>query len=123
MAKKAASRGPAVRPRPSVKADRFVRLVRLLRHLGGSSRTRAMLLRWLRLDIRAFYRDLTLLRSAGIHISLDKGRYVLTEPIDMVLPRLPFPDPRLTLGEVQELARGKGAGARRLAGQLEKLLP
>jgi len=82
-----------------------------------------MLLRWLRLDIRAFYRDLTLLRSAGIHISLDKGRYVLTEPIDMVLPRLPFPDPRLTLGEVQELARGKGAGARRLAGQLEKLLP
>jgi hypothetical protein len=123
MAKKAALRKPAKPRRPAVKADRFARLVRMLEHLGGAPRTRAVLLRWLRLDMRAFYRDLTLLRSVGIRVRLVEGRYVLTEPVDTVLPRLPFPDPHLTLGEVQELARGRGTGARQLAEQLALLVP
>lgn len=122
MAKKAAFRQRKAPSRPSVKPDRFARVVRLLRYLAWAPRTRSLLLRWLQLDMRAFYRDLTLLRSVGIQIRLVGGRYVLSEPIDTVLPLLPFPDPKLTLGEAQELAQGKGAPSRRLAKELRNML-
>lgn len=122
MTRKPASRRPGDSARPAVTADRFVRLVRMLHYLAGAPRTRAIILRRLNMDLRAFYRDLTLLRSAGIHVRLLEGHYVLSEPIEKVLPRLPFPDPQMTLGEAQELAKGRSTAARRLARQIEKMV-
>src|SRR5258708_7406299 len=82
--------------RPAVTAERFVRLYRLLQMLAIAAQTREALARRLHLDIRGFYRDLDLLRKAGIPIALSDGRCELSEKVDMALARLPFPDPHLT---------------------------
>jgi hypothetical protein len=41
-------------------------------------------------------------------------RYALTEPAGEAIARLPFPDPRLTLGEARQLAKGRSAAHRKL---------
>lgn len=113
---------PSSSDRPAVTPERFARLVRLLRHLAGGTRTRAVLLRWLKLDIRGFYRDLGLLRTVGIEIHLKDGRYALNAPLDNVLNRLPYPDPHLTLGEMQQLTRGRSSLQRKLRERVDHLL-
>jgi predicted DNA-binding transcriptional regulator YafY len=119
MAKKSTFRPPsafeaAAATRPAVTLERFDRLCRLVRFLAAGSRTRAQITRHLRLDVRGFYRDLELLRTAGLPVTLSQGRYGLNEPEDSALARLPFPDPRLTLGEALRLARGRTLAHRRL---------
>src|SRR4051794_18312253 len=118
MAKKPTSRArPAARApngeRAAVSPDRFARLCRLLRALAGGPHSRAQLARRLRLDVRGFYRDLELVRSAGISVSVSGGRYALGVGLEEALDRLPFPDPRLTLGEALALARGRTQAPRR----------
>ena len=108
--------------RPAVTAERFRRLVRLVQLLGEAPRNRGQLLAHLKLDIRGFYRDLELLRSMGVIITLSNGMYHLTGAPDDVLPRLPFPDPRLTLGEMRQLARGRSHLHEALQRQIERLL-
>ena len=49
-----------------VTADRAARLYRLLQLLSRGPQPRATLIRRLRLNIRGFYRDLDLLRKAGV---------------------------------------------------------
>jgi hypothetical protein len=105
--------------RPVVTAERFGRLYRLVQFLAAGPRTRERLTRHLRLDVRGFYRDLELLRSAGISVTLTEGRYELGGPAEEALARLPFPDPRLTLGEAQQLARGRTGAHQYLKGQIE----
>src|SRR5947209_18549291 len=83
----------------TVTAERAGRLYRLLKMLGVSPQSRGALTRRLRLDVRGFYRDLELLRTAGIELPLVKGRYSLHDSVGEAIGRLPFPDPRLTLGE------------------------
>jgi predicted DNA-binding transcriptional regulator YafY len=121
MAKKRSKRAtPALR---TVTAERARRLYRLLQHLGQGPQTREALTRHLRLDVRGFYRDLQLLRAAEIAIRLEDKRYALDEGVDRAVARLPFPDPRLTLGEAQQLAKGKTVAHRKLAEQIAKIIP
>ena len=117
MAKKRSQRAtPALR---AVTPERARRLCRMLQLLDAGPQTRATLTRQLRLDVRGFYRDLELLRSAGIAVSLQKRRYTLDEPVDRAIARLPFPDPRLTLGEAQQVARGRTRAHQYLRTQIE----
>ncbi len=105
----------------TVTAERAARLYRLVRFLGAAPQTRAMLLRRLSLNIRGFYRDLEVLRSAGITITLENGRYALSDKPAEAIERLPFPDPGLTLGEARQLARGRGAAHRKILQQLKSI--
>ena len=120
MAKKPPTR-PSPEPR-SVSAERAARLCRLLHLLRSGAQTRAALTRRLRLDIRGFYRDLELLRDANIPVSLRSGRYSLDETVAGAVARLPFPDPRLTLGEATQLAKGRTAAHRKLKAQLAQIV-
>lgn len=121
MAKKRSPRAtPALR---AVTAERARRLCRMLQLLDGGPQTRAGLTRHLRLDVRGFYRDLELLRSAGIAVTLRDRRYTLDEDVDDAIARLPFPDPHLTLGEARQLAKGRTAAHRKLQAQIREILP
>jgi hypothetical protein len=126
MAKKRSSRPPAAPPaeaRAAVTAERFARLYRLLQFLAGGPQTRDRLTRTLRLDVRGFYRDLELLRAAGIGVALEEGRYGLVGELEDALARLPFPDPHLTLGEARQLAKGRSRAHRYLQEQIERVVP
>src|SRR5437879_4516030 len=108
MAKKQGPAQPPATPppaeRPGVTPERFSRLYQLVQFLGSGPRTRDRLTKHLDLDVRGFYRDLELLRSVGIEIVLEEGRYTLTGDLEEIVSLLPFPDPRLTLGEMRRLA-------------------
>jgi hypothetical protein len=95
----------------------------MLQLLDAGPQTRTTLTRQLRLDVRGFYRDLELLRSAGIAVTLRERRYTLDEDVDDAIARLPFPDPHLTLGEARQLAKGRGAAHRKLQAQIKEILP
>lgn len=119
-------RKPAAKPAlpaAGVTPERFVRLYRMVKLLAGSPQTRDALARRLRLDVRGFYRDLDLLRSAGVSIALAAGRYALQQDIEDALASLPFPDPRLTLGAIKTLAKGRGAVHRSLAETIARIVP
>jgi hypothetical protein len=121
MAKKRSPRAsPALK---AVTDERARRLARLLRLLGSGPQTRAALTRQLRLDVRGFYRDLELLRAAGIAVILQDRRYALEEPVTQAIDRLPFPDPHLTLGEARQLAKGRTTSHRKLQAQVRAILP
>jgi hypothetical protein len=105
----------------AVTAERAARLYRLLRILASSSQSRESLKKRLHLDVRGFYRDLELLRSAGITVPMRNGRYALEEDVEEAIARLPFPDPRLTLGEAVQLARGRMPAHRKLKEQLTRI--
>ena len=108
-------------PTTGVTPERFVRLYRMIRLLAGSPQTREAIARRLRLDVRGFYRDLDLLRSSGVAVDLEAGRYTLAQDTDDALDHLPFPDPHLTLGEATQLARGRGAAHRKFKHFLQSL--
>jgi predicted DNA-binding transcriptional regulator YafY len=90
----------------SVTAGRVARLYRFIRLLANGPVTRTELLRRLGLNQRGFYRDVELLRAAGIRVLPRTGRYSLHPDFAAAVDLLPFPDPRLTLGEAERLARG-----------------
>jgi hypothetical protein len=106
----------------SVTADRAARLYKLLRLLAAGPQKRDTLTKRLRLDVRGFYRDLELLHRAGITIDLAEHRYTLEEDADEAIARLPFPDPRLTLGEVQLLSKGRTKAHRKLQQLLAQIV-
>jgi DNA-binding transcriptional ArsR family regulator len=120
MATKRSSR-PSPEPR-SITGERAARLYRLVQLVGRSPRTRATLTERLGLDVRAFYRDLDLLRSHGIALPLRQGRYELEGDVDTAIARLPFPDPCLNLGEVFHLAKGRTAAHHKLQAHLRQFL-
>ena len=113
---------PVESPRPAVTAERFARLVRLVRALTKKGHSREQLTKQLALDVRGFYRDLELLRSVGITVALEGGAYTLDEPAEEVLARLPFPDPHLSLGEARQLAKGRSRVQQGLQRRIEELL-
>jgi hypothetical protein len=127
MAKKKPTRPKAERAAPAperagVTLDRFARLYRLVQFLSGGPRTRDRLTRHLRLDVRGFYRDLEVLRAARIGVTLTEGRYALADDPEEALTRLPFPDAHLTLGEAQQLAKGRTKAHRYLQEQIARSL-
>jgi predicted DNA-binding transcriptional regulator YafY len=91
--------------------------------LAGSPQTREAIARRLRLDVRGFYRDLDLLRSSGVSVTLEQGRYRLDQEVEDALALLPFPDPHLTLGAARTLARGRTQIHRTLAETITRTLP
>jgi hypothetical protein len=99
-------------PRPStpattVTAQRAARLHRLVTLLAAGPQTREAIRKRMRMDVRSFYRDLELLRTAGIKVPLRDRHYVLNMGAATAYARLPFPDPHLSLGDAQQLARGR----------------
>jgi predicted DNA-binding transcriptional regulator YafY len=120
MADKSGQRGRTMMR--SVTAARVARLYRLLRLLAGGPVSRPALLRRLGLNQRGFYRDIELLRAAGIRVVPTDGRYQLVPGFDAAVDRLPFPDPRLTLGEAQRLARGSTAAHRALQARVRQIV-
>ncbi len=106
----------------AVTEERAARLHRLLTILAAGAQTRAGLARRLKLDVRGFYRDLELLRAAGIAIPLKNRRYSIAGDPKQAIARLPFPDPRLTLGEAMSLAKGRTAVHRKLREQVNRVV-
>ena len=111
---------PVPRERPGVTAERFGRLMLLLRLLSEKPHTREALMRRLKMDVRGFYRDLGLVRGAGIGVELAGGRYHLSGDLETALGLLPFPDPHLTLAEATTLAKGRTAAHGKLRDLLER---
>ena len=72
--------------------------------------------------MRSFYRDLELLRAAGVPVTLEAKRYTLGEDVKSAIARLPFPDPHLTLGEAQQLAKGRTVAHTKMKRQIEGIL-
>jgi predicted DNA-binding transcriptional regulator YafY len=105
----------------AVTAERAGRLYRLLQFLSGGPRSREALIKHLKLDVRGFYRDLELLRAAHIAVTLAERRYTLEESVEQAIARLPFPDPRLTLGDALQLAKGRGQAHRKLKEQISEI--
>ena len=114
-------RSPSGPESRTVTANRAARLVRLLQVLARGPQSREALTRLLHCDVRSFYRDLVLLRGAGIELSLVRSRYALENGGDAIA-RLPFPDPGLTLGEARQLARGRTEAHRKLKSQLDQIM-
>ncbi|MGF1578906.1 MAG: hypothetical protein ACFCD0_06045 [Gemmataceae bacterium] len=103
MARKTSSQ----QPRP-VTAERASRLYQLISLLGKKAHSRDDIVLSLGLDVRTFYRDLETLRNWGININLDdEGRYTLAISKTDAIGLLPFPDPQLTVGEAEQLAKGR----------------
>ena len=50
------------------------------------------------------------------------GRYYFDESVDTAIAGLPFPDPVLTLGEAQQLAKGRSPAARKLKKQIDRIV-
>src|SRR5438132_177906 len=112
---------PSVPERPGVTPDRFARLVRLLQLLAEKPLDRDALTRRLKIDVRGFYRDLGLVRAAGVNVQLTDGRYRLADALEKALGLLPFPDPHLTLSEVRALSRGRTPTHQKLRDLLERV--
>lgn len=103
--------------------QRAARLYRLLTLLKDGPQTRQQLLRRLKLDVRAFYRDLEALRGLGIEVVTgDDNRYSLAGELDDALAGLPFPDPGLNFRDVQQLAKGDTAAHRKLKQRINSFL-
>src|SRR5947209_3965718 len=97
-----------------VTPDRAARLYHLLQLLGRGPRSRDVLVRRLRVNVRGFYRDLESLQKLGIPITLATRGYTLGLELKEALARLPFPDPGLTFAEAEQLSKGRTAAHRKL---------
>ena len=118
MAKRTGAAAPAAL---NITAERAARLYRLVQLLGRGAQTRTSLIRALRLNVRGFYRDLEVLRSADIVVDLVKRRYTLQGTAGKAVERLPIPDPGLTLGEARQLARGRTKAHHKLREQIRQI--
>ncbi len=115
-------RPAAAIPSKAVTLERATRLHQMVRFLAGEARTRKLLLQRLHIDIRTFYRDLEVLRDCRISVRLENKRYMLNDNVNGAVVRLPFPDPNLTLGEVMQLAKGRGPVHRKLAKLVKQIM-
>ena len=120
MAKKRAA-APTLSERSGVTAERFARLVHLIHLLADKPLTREVLTKRLKIDVRGFYRDLGLVRTAGIDIELADGRYHLSDKVETALGLLPFPDPHLTLAEARLLSKGRTPAHKKLRELIERI--
>lgn len=98
----------------TVTRERAARLVKFLKLLSGTPKSRAALMGKLKTDQRAFYRDLRFLRSSGIEVSATGDVYILDDALEIARSKLPCPDPGLTLAEAVTLSRGSSEGHRKL---------
>jgi predicted DNA-binding transcriptional regulator YafY len=120
MAKKRVT--PKASHERSVTAERAARLHQLLKLLADSPQSRSALIKRLKLDVRGFYRDLEVLREAGIEIHMNTSKYSLDIGFKEAVDLLPFPDPHLTLGEARALVKGSTKAHKKLREQLNMVL-
>jgi len=118
-----AQRGSPASEAHAVTVERAARLRQLVELLAAGPQTRDALRRRLRMDVRSFYRDLGLLRAVGIEVPLQERRYVLAMTAPQACALLPFPDPRLTLGDAAQLAKGNGPAQRKLRAIFDQIVP
>ncbi len=112
-------RKPAAKPAPpAITPGRAARLYQLLTLTAATPRTRAALLKKLKVDLRGFYRDVGFLRELAITLTCDGDRYKLDDDLDAALDRLPFPDPGLSLRDAIQLAEGRTAAHRKLKARI-----
>jgi predicted DNA-binding transcriptional regulator YafY len=104
-----------------VTAARVARLYRFIRLLAKGPMLRTVLLRRLGLNQRGFYRDIELLRAVGIRVEPDEGRYSVRPSFEAAVNLLPFPDPQLSLGEAQRLARGNTSAHKTLRRKVQEI--
>lgn len=100
--------------------ERKARLFRLVNMLEGKPLPREVLTKKLGLGVRDFYRDLKTLREIGVEISLKENKYHLLIGIEQAKMILPFPDPHLTFGEAEQLAKGRNKVHQKLSEKLVK---
>ena len=126
MTSRAATNGrrkPVAKPGcPAITPGRAARLYHLLTLTAASPRTRASLLKKLKVDLRGFYRDLGFLRELAICLPCDGDRYRLDGVLDEALDRLPFPDPGLSLRDAIQLAEGRTAAHRKLKARVSSFI-
>jgi predicted DNA-binding transcriptional regulator YafY len=103
-------------------AERIARLFQLVMILGRKPIARIALLRRLRINQRGFYRDIEHLRRIGIGVIASDGQYALQLDVDSALSRLPFPDPRLTLGDAIQLAKGRSKAHQQLRSRVNAIV-
>lgn len=92
-----------------------MRLFKMVSILAKAPQNRETLCRRLRVDQRAFYRDLEQLRALAIDVVLEKEKYRLAQSLDAALERLPFPDPQLSYQDVLTLSTGRSNAHTKLA--------
>jgi hypothetical protein len=97
-----------------VTTERAARLIRLVTLLGKKKHTRERLTQRLDVGVRDFYRDLEILRKAGVAIAYEGQKYSLVSELGKALHLIPFPITVLTLGEAEQLARGRTHAHRKL---------
>lgn len=110
------------RPTIHITLGRAARLHRLVMTLAGGPGSREQLLGGLGIGLRTFYRELELLKRAGVKVRLINRSYTLLTTAEEAQGRLPFPDPQLSFAEMAELARCPGPAGRRLADLLESVV-
>jgi predicted DNA-binding transcriptional regulator YafY len=113
-----ATRRSSISHHATVTPERATRLYGLVTLLGARPQTRQYLTRRLAVGVRDFYRDLEILRKAGVAIGHEHGEYTLDTELDKAHKLIPFPNPGLTLGEAEQLARGRSAVHRKLKEQV-----
>ncbi len=118
------ARKRSAKPKPldvAVTADRAARLYRILKLLGKGPQRRETLIAQLKVGVRDFYRDLKVLREIGVTVAVAAHRYTLEDEVEEAMARLPFPDPRLNLGEARQLAKGRSNAHKKLQQQISKI--
>lgn len=115
---------PSTRKRPSIHISlpRASRLLRLVRFVSESARSREAVLSSLGIGLRTFYREIELLNRCGVKIRNKDKLYVLQSTAEQAEGRIPFPDPQLSFAEIAELAQCPGEAAKRLAALLSSVV-
>ncbi len=106
---------------PTMSGPRVARLYKLLNLLSAAPRTRGFLLKRLKVNLRAFYRDLHTLRDLKIVIASTDESYALKTPLADALRCLPFPNPLLNFEEMLTLAEGRGEVSRKLRARISSV--
>lgn len=104
---------------PAITPGRAARLYHLLSLTAAGTRSRAVLIKKLKVDLRGFYRDLGFLRDLSIELTCDGDKYRLVGDLDAAFHRLPFPDPGLSLRDAILLAEGRTAAHRKLKARIQ----
>lgn len=108
-------------PAPTMSGPRAARLYKLLHLLSEAPRTRTHLLKKLKVNLRAYYRDLHTLRDLGIDIASTDESYALKSPLADALQKLPFPDPLLSFEDMLTLAELRGEVPRKLRARISSV--
>ncbi len=105
-----------------VTPQRAARLHRLVVVLSTGPLGRSAILSELKIGLRTFYRELSLLKKRGIKVRFLRKLYHLKTSFEEAEGRLPVPDPSLSFAEMVELSRCPCPAGARLAELLAAII-